>query len=74
MPATITNCGIEKELRKFMDDAGDVYHKTGMPLFPCIFGHFCVPFGPICLLLHCMNKRKSQLEDLMEEFNKETGA
>ncbi len=55
----LANCGIEEsQLRRFFDDAKEIFHDTGMPMFPCIFHHFCLPFSPICAAAYCSKKRK----------------
>ena len=54
-----------------MDDTAEIFHETGMPMIPCLFHHFCLPFSPICAAMYCANKRKSKLEDLLKEFNHE---
>lgn len=70
-PTSIRDMGLEQDLREFMEETEEIYHDTGMPMFPCTLHHFCLPFSPICALLYCMSKRKSKLEDIVKEFNKE---
>ena len=60
---------IEDDLRKFFDDAKEAFHETGMPMFPCIFHHFCLPFSPICAMSYCKSQRKSRLDELIQNFN-----
>ena len=60
---------IEDDLRKLFEDAKEVFQETGMPMFPCIFHHFCLPFSPICALYYCMSQRKSRLDELIQNFN-----
>ena len=72
-PTIITNLGIEKELREFMTEVEKAFHETGMPMFPCFLHHFCLPFSPICAMLYCASQRKSKLEELVQNFNNDTG-
>ena len=65
--------GFEEDLREFMKETEEIYHETGMPMIPCFLHHFCLPFSPICVLCYCQSRRKSRLEDLVEDFNKEKG-
>ena len=54
-----------------MEDVAKIFHETGMPMLPCLFHHFCLPFSPICAAMYCANQRKSRLEDLVKDFNHE---
>ena len=60
---------IEDDLRKLFEDAKEVFHETGMPMFPCLLHHFCLPFSPICAMFYCMSQRKSRLDELIQSFN-----
>ena len=64
---------IEDDLRKLFEDAKEVFQETGIPMFPCILHHFCLPLSPICALSYCMSQRKSRLDDLIQNFNRENG-
>ena len=70
-PTSLSDMGFEEDLREFMKETEEIYHETGMPMIPCFLHHFCLPFSPICVLCYCQSKRKSRLEDLVEDFNKE---
>ncbi len=54
-----------------MTNCNEIFHKTGMPFFPCFFHHLCIPFSPICALDYFSKKRVSQLEEAVNAFNKE---
>ena len=72
-PTSLSDMGCEEDLREFMKETEEIYHETGMPMIPCFLHHFCLPFSPICVLCYCQSRRKSRLEDLVEDFNKEKG-
>ena len=67
----MTDLGIEYELKQFMQACDDIFHKTGMPMFPCLCHHFCLPFSPVCAALYCASKRKSELDEVLRSFNAE---
>ena len=72
-PTSLTDMGIEQDLREFMEEAEKIYHETGMPMYPCVFHHFCLPFSPFCAIMYCTSRRKSRLEDLIKDFNQDKG-
>ena len=72
-PTSLSDMGFEEDLREFMEKTEKIYHETGMPMIPCFLHHFCLPFSPICVLCYCQSRRKSRLEDIVEDFNKEKG-
>jgi hypothetical protein len=72
-PAQLTSLNIEEDLREMMSETGDIFHETGMPMFPCLLHHFCLPFSPICAVAYCMSQRKSRLEELIKDFNQKKG-
>ena len=40
-------------------------------MMPCVFLHFCIPFSPACVACYCISKRKTDLREIVEEFNEE---
>ena len=56
-----------------MAEVEKICNDTGMPMFPCLLHHFCIPFSPICAAMYCSSRRKSKLDDLVSEFNNEKG-
>ena len=42
---------------------------TLVPLFPCIFGHFCLPFSPICYILYYASQRYQRVNGILEKYN-----
>ena len=72
-PTSLTDMGIENDLREFFEGAEKIFHETGMPMFPCILHHFCLPFSPVCATMYFANQRKSKLEELIKDFNKDKG-
>jgi len=68
---TLRDSGIQAELEQLFASADEIYYDTGMPMFPCICHHFCLPFSPICAAAYCTAKRKSGLADLVEAFNRD---
>ena len=61
--------GIENEIRQFMEDVEKIYHQTGMPLFPCVCCHLCLPCSPFCAMAYCSYRRISRFENLVKAFN-----
>ena len=72
-PVSLGRLEIEEDLRNFMTEVENIYRETGMPMFPCIFHHFCLPFSPICAAMYCASQRKSKLDELIHDFNNEKG-
>ena len=68
-PTSISHLNMEADIRELMDDTAKIFHETGMPMLPCLFHHFCLPFSPICAAMYCANQRKSRLDDLIKDFN-----
>ena len=64
---------IEQDLRDFIEGTEKIFSETGMPMFPCLLHHFCLPFSPVCAMMYFMNQRKSRLEELVKDFNQEKG-
>ena len=72
-PTSLSEMDMEQDLRAFIDETEKIFSETGMPMFPCLLHHFCLPFSPICAMMYCANQRKSRLEELVKDFNKEKG-
>ena len=72
-PTSLTDMGIENDLREFFEESEKIFYETGMPMFPCVLHHFCLPFSPFCAMMYFANQRKSKLEELIKDFNKDKG-
>mmetsp|Transcript_8064 Transcript_8064/g.13419 ORF Transcript_8064/g.13419 Transcript_8064/m.13419 type:complete len:230 (-) Transcript_8064:50-739(-) len=57
------------EVSQFVDAAQKVLNLTVMPMFPCIFTHFCIPFSPVCALYYCQGERQKRLRQIVDEHN-----
>jgi len=60
-----------EEFQKFGEKFNAIYEATAYPLFPGAFTHFCIPFSPLCGVLHFQSKRRAALEDLIRKTNEE---
>ena len=63
---------IENDLRKLFEDVKEVYHETGFPQCPCVIC-FSLVLIPVCVLCFCVSKRKSRLDELIQNFNHSIG-
>ena len=65
---------VENELRKLCEDVKEVYHETGFPQCPCLmFATFFLLFPVLCVMCFCVSKRKSRLDELIQNFNHSIG-
>lgn len=70
IPAELQGLFTTDELSSFVSSVNQAYQDTIMPIIPCIFTHFCLPFSPVCALLYCQSKRRQLLDVIVEEQNK----
>ena len=70
-PAKVSDLDIGHELKSLMAKCDGIFHATGMPMVPCVFHHFCLPFSPICAMAYCASRQKSQLDEVVRQFNEE---
>lgn len=61
------------DMEEFILESGEIFHKTGMPMFPCLCHHFCLPFSPICAAAYCAKRRMRGLENLLQNWNEHKG-
>lgn len=47
----------------------EVFAQTVMPTFPCLLGHFCLPFSPVCAMMYCANRRDRGIRAILEKYN-----
>jgi hypothetical protein len=66
-PTQLTSLNLEEDLREMMSKTGEIFHDTGMPMFPCLLHHFCLPFSPVCAIFYCAKRRKTRLEELVQQ-------
>jgi len=72
-PENLQPLGVENDLKEVMSEIDVAFHETGMPMFPCICHHFCLPFSPICAAFYCQGQRKSRIDEALAKWNNEKG-
>jgi len=73
LPENIQTLNIESDVKQVMGEIDGIFHNTGMPMFPCILHHFCLPFSPICAAFYCLSQRKSGIDEVLAKWNNEKG-
>jgi len=68
-PAVLDRLGITEEFRKLARDIDEVFHDTGLPPCPCMLSIVLLPCAPMIAMSICKSNRKSQLNDLILNFN-----
>ena len=65
--------GIMDDVYQFLDDVKAVFLKYGFPPLPGVFFCICVPYAPICLLWYLHKQRFGDINQLIEDWNRDKG-
>lgn len=58
-----------EELKAMTKEIDELFARTVMPMFPCLLGHFCLPFSPVCAMMYFANQRDKGLREIFEKHN-----
>ena len=72
-PESLVTLDLADKVNELCQEMDEIFHSTGMPMFPCLLHHFCLPFSPICAAAYCGQRRRSELFEAIEKFNTKFG-
>jgi len=72
-PESLVTLDLADKVNELCEEMDEIFHSTGMPMFPCLLHHFCLPFSPICAAAYCGQRRRSELSEAIEKFNTKFG-
>ena len=71
-PTTLTQIGLESEVRELLKKIEEVNHNTAIPMCPFFLLFVFLPCV-FCAIPIVLNQRKSQILEILAEFNQTTG-
>jgi hypothetical protein len=54
-----------QEFTEFVAEIDKALQDTHLPMMPCLFGHFCIPFSPICAMMYCQAQRSKRIDAIL---------